>query len=166
MVIDESLTGGKKIARTLNLTATKNTHHLFNAGVAKFIVRLMSAFRSDAEVTQWAARAVNNLGKSRTLKQELIQNEVLAVLTDVAEIHLSGDKDVNVWIKLATETIQTTVAPAATGLNTERTPLHNMFNPADAITGTFADLIGGIEKTSTRTSRSKTESFRTPSVSK
>jgi hypothetical protein len=114
MIIEDS---GKKPARSMS--TQKNTYYLGHAGAAEILVELINLYEDDADTVLWAARAINNMAKSRTLKSDLIQNGALETLTRMFTKY-NKNKEVFQWVKLCIETLELSASASQSSL--EKTP--------------------------------------------
>ncbi len=87
--------------------AMKNTARLSKAGAAEVVVFVLRRFSLSPVVAQWGARALNNMGKSRSLVGELREAGAVEVLMLVQTSHRDV-RSVSEWVKLALETFAST----------------------------------------------------------
>jgi len=108
-----------KVLPVVGRVVTRNTDAFGSVGAADVLVRVLTQYDFDVNVVQWAARAVNNLSKSRSLKSEFLKAGVIEVLTDLYSKY-EGNKDSQLWIKQAVESLQSATTVAHSG--PDRTP--------------------------------------------
>jgi hypothetical protein len=148
MIIDESSAGKKSGSAFLRPeTIQKNTTLLNAAGAAEVLVEVLRLFAYDVEVVQWAARAVNNMGKSRTLRAELNRHGAMDLLVSLSSQY-ADQKEAVQWVRLAVETLQLSSIVATPGyqpdIAAERSPLAKILSaseltrPLSAVTATLA----------------------------
>ena len=120
--MDESATASARASKVLpavGRVAARNTDSFGSVGAADVLVRVLTQYDFDVNVVQWAARAVNNLSRSRSLKSEFLKAGAVEVLSDLHSKY-EGSKDSQLWIKQAVESLQSATTVAHAGA--DRTP--------------------------------------------